>query len=74
VWDSTADRLADLAVIAGPVVLVATSADPGWRVAALAAGTAAAALALLLEYVRARAQAGWPPPGRWPPRASGRPG
>jgi phosphatidylglycerophosphate synthase len=58
VWDSTADRLADLAVIAGPVVLVATTADPGWRTAAMAAGTAAAAMALLLEYVRARAQAG----------------
>jgi phosphatidylglycerophosphate synthase len=58
VWDSTADRLADLAVIAGPVVLVATEADPGWRPAALAAGSAAAGLMLLLEYVRARAQAG----------------
>jgi phosphatidylglycerophosphate synthase len=58
VWDSTADRLADLAVIAGPVVLVATEADPGWRPAALATGTAAAGLLLLLEYVRARAQAG----------------
>ena len=58
VWDSTADRLADLAMIAGPVVLVATEADPGWGVAAGAAGTAAAGLLLLLEYVRARAQAG----------------
>ena len=58
VWDSTADRLADLAVIAGPVVLVATEADPGWRPAALATGSAAAGLMLLLEYVRARAQAG----------------
>jgi CDP-diacylglycerol---glycerol-3-phosphate 3-phosphatidyltransferase len=58
VWDSTADRLADLALIAGPVVLVATEGDPGWGVAALAAGGAAAGLALLLEYVRARAQAG----------------
>jgi phosphatidylglycerophosphate synthase len=58
VWDSTADRLADLAVIAGPVVLVATEADPGWRPAALATGAAAAGLVLLLEYVRARAQAG----------------
>ncbi|MFL6295816.1 MAG: CDP-alcohol phosphatidyltransferase family protein [Actinomycetes bacterium] len=58
VWDSTADRLADLAVIAGPVVLVATEADPGWGAAALAAGLAAAGLLLLLEYVRARAQAG----------------
>jgi hypothetical protein len=29
VWDSTADRLADLAMIAGPVALVATEADPG---------------------------------------------
>jgi phosphatidylglycerophosphate synthase len=58
VWDSTADRLADLAVIAGPVVLVATEADPGWRPVALATGAAAAGLLLLLEYVRARAQAG----------------
>jgi phosphatidylglycerophosphate synthase len=58
VWDSTADRLADLAVIAGPVVLVATTADPGWGTAAVAGGTAAAGLLLLLEYVRARAQAG----------------
>jgi CDP-diacylglycerol--glycerol-3-phosphate 3-phosphatidyltransferase len=58
VWDSTADRLADLAVVAGPVILVATTADPGWRAAAVATGTAAAGLALLLEYVRARAQAG----------------
>jgi phosphatidylglycerophosphate synthase len=58
VWDSTADRLADLAVIAGPVVLVVTEADPGWGAAALAAGAAAAGLLLLLEYVRARAQAG----------------
>jgi CDP-diacylglycerol--glycerol-3-phosphate 3-phosphatidyltransferase len=58
VWDSTADRLADLAMVAGPVVLVATEADPGWGVAAVAAGTAAAGLLLLLEYVRARAQAG----------------
>jgi phosphatidylglycerophosphate synthase len=58
VWDSAADRLADLAVIAGPVVLVATEAGPGWRAVALVAGTAAAGLALLLEYVRARAQAG----------------
>jgi phosphatidylglycerophosphate synthase len=58
VWDSTADRLADLAVIAGPVVLVATEADPGWGAAAVATGTAAAGLLLLLEYVRARAQAG----------------
>ena len=58
VWDSTADRLADLAALAGPVVLVATEANPGWGVAAVAAGTAAAGLLLLLEYVRARAQAG----------------
>jgi phosphatidylglycerophosphate synthase len=58
VWDSTADRLADLAMIAGPVTLVATQAAPGWGVAAVAAGTAAAGLLLLLEYVRARAQAG----------------
>jgi phosphatidylglycerophosphate synthase len=58
VWDSTADRLADLAVIAGPVVLVTTEADPGWEAAALATGAAAAGLLLLLEYVRARAQAG----------------
>jgi phosphatidylglycerophosphate synthase len=58
VWDSTADRLADLAVIAGPVVLVATEAGPEWRAVALAAGAAAGGLGLLLEYVRARAQAG----------------
>jgi CDP-diacylglycerol--glycerol-3-phosphate 3-phosphatidyltransferase len=58
VWDSTADRLADLALIAGPVVLVASRADPGWAAAAVATGTAAAGLLLLLEYVRARAQAG----------------
>jgi CDP-diacylglycerol--glycerol-3-phosphate 3-phosphatidyltransferase len=58
VWDSTADRLADLAVIAGPVVLVATRAGPGWGAAAVAMGAAAAGLLLLLEYVRARAQAG----------------
>jgi phosphatidylglycerophosphate synthase len=58
VWDSTADRLADLAMIAGPVVLVATTAGPGWRPAAVATGAAAAGLVLLLEYVRARAQAG----------------
>jgi phosphatidylglycerophosphate synthase len=58
VWDSTADRLADLAMIAGPVVLVATQATPGSGAAAVAAGTAAAGLLLLLEYVRARAQAG----------------
>jgi CDP-diacylglycerol--glycerol-3-phosphate 3-phosphatidyltransferase len=58
VWDSTADRLADLAMIAGPVVLVATEADPAWGTAAVAAGAAAAGLLLLLEYVRARAQAG----------------
>jgi CDP-diacylglycerol--glycerol-3-phosphate 3-phosphatidyltransferase len=57
VWDSTADRLADLAMIAGPVALVATQASPGWGKAAVAAGTAAAGLLLLLEYVRARAQA-----------------
>jgi phosphatidylglycerophosphate synthase len=58
VWDSTADRLADLALIGGPVLLVATRAGPGWGAAAVAAGTAAAGLLLLLEYVRARAQAG----------------
>jgi CDP-diacylglycerol--glycerol-3-phosphate 3-phosphatidyltransferase len=58
VWDSTADRLADLALIAGPVALVATEADPGWGTVAVAAGAAAAGLLLLLEYVRARAQAG----------------
>jgi CDP-diacylglycerol--glycerol-3-phosphate 3-phosphatidyltransferase len=58
VWDSTADRLADLATIAGPVALVASEAGPGWGAAAVAAGTAAAGLLLLLEYVRARAQAG----------------
>ena len=57
VWDSTADRLADLAMIAGPVALVATRAGPGWGKAAVAAGTAAAGLLMLLEYVRARAQA-----------------
>jgi len=58
VWDSTADRLADLAVIAGPVALVATEADPPWAGAAVATGAAAAGLLLLLEYARARAQAG----------------
>jgi phosphatidylglycerophosphate synthase len=58
VWDSTADRLADLAVIAGPVALVATEADPPWAGAAVASGAAAAGLLLLLEYTRARAQAG----------------
>jgi CDP-diacylglycerol--glycerol-3-phosphate 3-phosphatidyltransferase len=58
VWDSAADRLADLALIAGPVALVATRAAHGWGLAAVAAGTAAAVLLLLLEYVRARAQAG----------------
>jgi phosphatidylglycerophosphate synthase len=63
VWDSTADRLADLAVIAGPVALVASRAGPGWGAAAVAAGTAAAGLLLLLEYVRARAQAGQVPAG-----------
>jgi CDP-diacylglycerol--glycerol-3-phosphate 3-phosphatidyltransferase len=46
VWDSTADRLADLAMIAGPVVLVATEADPGWRPVAVATGAAAAGLVL----------------------------
>jgi CDP-diacylglycerol--glycerol-3-phosphate 3-phosphatidyltransferase len=30
VWDSTADRLADLALIAGPVVLVADQGGTGW--------------------------------------------
>ena len=58
VWDSTADRLADLAIIAGPVALVATGADPPWAGAAVATGAAAAGLLLLLEYTRARAQAG----------------
>jgi phosphatidylglycerophosphate synthase len=58
VWDSSADRLADLALIAGPVVLVTYEAGPGWGAATVAAGTAAAGLLLLLEYVRARAQAG----------------
>ena len=58
VWDSTADRLADLAIIAGPVALVATEADPPWAGAAVATGAAAAGLLLLLEYARARAQAG----------------
>ena len=61
VWDSTADRLADLAVIAGPVALVASEAGPGWGAAAVATGTAAAGLLLLLEYIRARAQAGQVP-------------
>lgn len=55
VWDSAADRLADLALVAGPVALVASSAASPWP--ALAAGAAAAAAGLLLEYVRARAQA-----------------
>jgi phosphatidylglycerophosphate synthase len=58
VWDSTADRLADLALVAGPVILVVTVADPGRAALATAAGGAAAGLLLLLEYVRARAQAG----------------
>jgi phosphatidylglycerophosphate synthase len=58
VWDSTADRLADLALVAGPVVLVATTAGPGWGALAVAAGGAAAGLLLLLESIRARAQAG----------------
>ena len=58
VWDSTADRLADLALIAGPVVLVANQGGQGWGAAAVVAGAAAAGLLLLLEYVRARAQAG----------------
>jgi phosphatidylglycerophosphate synthase len=58
VWDSTADRLADLAIIAGPVALVAAEADPPWAGAAVAAGAAAAGLLLLLEHTRARAQAG----------------
>jgi len=57
VWDSTADRLADLAMVAGPVALVATQAGTGWGTVAVAAGMAAAGLLLLLEYVRARAQA-----------------
>jgi len=61
VWDSTADRLADLAMLAGPVVLVASRGDPGWGAAAVATGAAAAGLLLLLEYVRARAQAGQVP-------------
>jgi len=56
VWDSAADRLADLALVAGPVALVAAHADGPWP--ALAAGAAAAIAGLLLEYVRARAQAG----------------
>src|SRR4029453_9926399 len=49
VWGSTADRLGGLALIAGPVVLVATEADPGWGAAALAAAVAAAGLLLLFE-------------------------
>jgi len=40
------------------VVLVTAEADPPWPAVALAAGTGAAGLMLLLEYVRARAQAG----------------
>lgn len=51
VWDSTADRLADLALYLGPALWA-----PGarWWLAAAAAGT------FLLEYVRARCQAnGW---------------
>jgi len=55
VWDSAADRLADLALVAGPVALVAARAPSPWP--ALAAGAAAVAAGLLLEYVRARAQA-----------------
>jgi len=55
VWDSAADRLADLALVAGPVALVAAHAGSPWP--ALAAGAVAAAAGLLLEYVRARAQA-----------------
>jgi phosphatidylglycerophosphate synthase len=58
VWDATADRLADLALVAGPVLLVAGRAEPAWAALAVWAGSAAAGLALLLEYVRARAQAG----------------
>jgi phosphatidylglycerophosphate synthase len=58
VWDSTADRLADLAIIAGPVALVVTGAGPPWAGAAVATGAAAAGLLLLLEHTRARAQAG----------------
>lgn len=58
VWDSTADRLADLAVVAGPVLLVAREGTGPWPALAVASGTGAGLLALLLEYVRARAQAG----------------
>jgi CDP-diacylglycerol--glycerol-3-phosphate 3-phosphatidyltransferase len=58
VWDSSADRVADLALVAGPVVLVAREGSGPWPALAVASGTLAALLALLLEYVRARAQAG----------------
>src|SRR4030095_7729496 len=50
--------LADLAVIAGPVVLVADRADPGWGAAAVATGTAAAGPLLPREDARSRAGAG----------------
>jgi phosphatidylglycerophosphate synthase len=58
VWDATADRLADLALVAGPVALVVTTGGPGWAGLAVATGSAAAGLLLLLESTRARAQAG----------------
>jgi CDP-diacylglycerol--glycerol-3-phosphate 3-phosphatidyltransferase len=64
VWDSTADRLADLALVAGPVALVVGHGSGAWPALAAGAGAAAAALTLLLEYVRARAQAGGVP-GAW---------
>jgi phosphatidylglycerophosphate synthase len=58
VWDALADRLADLALVAGPVLLVAAEAGGGWPALAVTAGAAAALLGLLLEFIRARAQAG----------------
>lgn len=65
VWDSAADRVADLALVAGPVVLVARYGSGSWPALAVGAGSAAAVLTLLCEYVRARAQAGgWRPRGR----------
>jgi len=58
VWDSASDRLADLAMVAGPVVLVARDGAGPWPALAVVGGAAAGLLALLLEYLRARAQAG----------------
>ena len=55
VWDALADRLADLAIVAGPVLLVAGEGGAAARLA-VAAGAAAALLGLLLELTRARAQ------------------